>query len=160
MTTILTEDRAEKDIAHDKAESLDWRRFQILLSICYEHYIHVDTKPDLATLCRTIVNIGNDFTGETFDDIPIKGRDRLVGKTIREAVDHDYGKKRTGNISMKTNNVFESLANDLIKLVHDKEGCPIDKSKDGAPEVVAKLFFKYGITNNGKKYSASAIYNF
>jgi len=156
MTTILTEDRTEEDVAHDEAVALDWERFQILLNICFEHYTHVDTKLSLENFTRMVVTIGNDFTGDTFDKIPKKGRDRLLGEIITKAVNHDMKKHRDPNKV-----VFKSLVKDLVERAHDD-----DHKKSKAPshdvtafEFVAGLLFKYGIKNQGQKYSSSTISN-
>ena len=159
METILGGDKPKtaEDIAHEKAESLDWRRFETLLHICYEHYIHNDTKPNLANFTRMVFNIGNDFTGETFAEIPSKGRDRLICEVIRDAIKHERKREVAGKQLVSSAQTFRTLVIGLIKMAHDKENKPLDKSKNGAAEFVAGLLFKYGITNNGEKYAASTI---
>ena len=103
-----------------------------------------------------VVTIGNDFTGDTFDKIPKKGCDRLLGEIITKAVNHDTKKHRDPNKV-----VFKSLVKGLVGLAHDD-----GRKKSKAPshdktafEFVADLLFKYGIKNQGQKYSSSAIGN-
>lgn len=159
--TLLTEDLSKEQIAENEAIDLDWERFQILLDTCFKYYIRDDTKSDLESFCKIVVNIGNDYSGATFKDIPFKGRDRLIGKVIREAVDFEHGKKkREKGDPVSHCRIFSSLVRDLIAEADNKDGLKGNKKLDkNAYTVVADLIYKYGITNNGKPYKANTICN-
>jgi len=157
--SILTGERAEDDIARERAEELDWQRFIILLDLCYEHYIDSRTKADLAHFCRLLVDIGDDFTRDDHTRIPSRGRNQLIGERVYKAVVHD--RVRTPGMTPVSNKmVFRKLVSDLVDRAH-REGRPKNKTiqiyKTPAFEFVADLLYKYGITNNGRRYSASTI---
>ena len=88
------------------------KHFSILLALCYEHYISDSTKPDLANLCRMIVTIGEDFSGEGLHYIPSKGRNRMIGEIITKAVEYDDDRK-SGKTPM-SNKVVYSMVNQVF----------------------------------------------
>jgi hypothetical protein len=158
--TVLTSQPTKEQLARDSAEELDWERFTILLDICYEHYIEPTTKADLARFCRLLVDISDDFSGDEIDQVPSRGRDRLIGERVYKAVRYDQN-RTAGNTPVSNKTVFRKLVNDLVDLAHEREGRSKNKTEQTSTtpafKFVAKLLYKYGITNNGKEYSASTI---
>lgn len=152
-----TEEEAKKT----KAKELDWKRFGILLDMCYEFYISDTSKPDLAVFCQLMVRISQDFQGEILTFIPERWRNRLIGEMVVKAVRYDHGRV-FGTKPMTNKAVFQSLVVKLVDLAY-RDGHPKNKTSQKAGttafQFTADLIYRYGITNNGRKYSASTISN-
>lgn len=153
--TILGQEPKEDEIKQWETEKLDWQRFEIILNICLEHYIAIDTKPELATFCRMVVNIANKFNGELFETIPNNGKHRLLGEVIETAVNHDKHRESKGKIDVNHKQTFKSLVKKLVNLAHDNGYKLINES---AYEFVSTLLKQYGVNDpKGHPYSGSTI---
>jgi hypothetical protein len=161
VDTLLTRESTaeEKKLSND--QNLDWLRFSTLLEICYEHYISDDSKNDLAGFCEIIVAISEDYVGQVYPILPINARNRMVGELVSKAVKHD----RTGvpgKVPVSNKAVFRRLVAELVDRAH-QDGHPKNKvsqtSMSTAFEVVADILERYGITNNGARYSPKTISN-
>lgn len=80
--SLLGGDFTEERANQVKAEKLDWDRFELLLDLSYEYYISDESKSDLAGFCRLIVSIGDDFEGEGYQSLPLRGCSHLIGALI------------------------------------------------------------------------------
>jgi hypothetical protein len=159
--TILTAELSEESRKQLETEEKDWVRFKLIIQICFEHYISAGAKMELEKFVRLIVGISRDFEGDELEVVPERGRYRIIGEYITKAVRVDLGRV-PGDIPISSKSIFKPYVKDLVEMAYldgYKKNKKSQTRKPSAYEVVAGLLYKYGITNNGQRYSASTICN-